>query len=257
MLQRFRSAARATLDRAVRAIAHPAVEAQRARLLDGGLAEEHALNPATHDEAVRFGHMGILSRARERGEAFIARRLQGEAVAIEAAIPGSSGPLCELRIEAQSEPEADGERLRVRAHFRLKLRRAPPPREPLAGRPALPARVGRWIERRLESQVAQILAAPVLDRDINTWFEIRASSAALDEGSRALVPERLGALGITPAAGKPLQTWAGGLPGPRPGFATLTLMQLDKAQLPASVQQALGPQPFQLTATLASSIEEA
>jgi hypothetical protein len=201
--------------------------------------------------------MGILSRARARGEAFIARHLQGEAVAIEAAIPGSNGPLCEFRIEAQSEPEADGERLRVRAHFRLKLRRSLAAREPLPGRPALPARVGRWIERRLDSTVAQVLAAPVIDRDINTWLEVRASSAALDDGSRALVPEKLDKLGIAPTAGRPLQTWAGGLPGPRAGFAMLTLMQLDKAQLPPALQEALGPQPFQLTATLASSIEEA
>lgn len=200
--------------------------------------------------------MGILSRARKRGEAFIARRLQGEAVSIEAAIPGSDGPLCEMRLEARADPEAEGERLHLRAHFRLKLARALRRQEPLASRSALPARLGRWIERRLESPVAQVLTAPVLDRDINTWLEVRASNASLDDGSRALVPERLSALGIEPSRDKPVQTWAGALPGPRPGFAMLTLMQLDKERLPPPLQQALGPQPFQLTATLASSIEE-
>lgn len=201
--------------------------------------------------------MGILSRVRERSEAFIAQRLQGEAVALEAAIPGSDGPLCEFRIEAEAEPAAEGERLRLRAHFRLSLRRSATPRGQLAGRPALPARIGRWIERRLASPVVQVLAAPMLDRDINTWIEVRTSSAALDEGSRALVPERLQVLGIEPQPGKPLQTWAGGLGGPRAGYAMLTLLQLDKERLPPPLQEALGARPFQLTATLVNVIEEA
>lgn len=201
--------------------------------------------------------MGILSRVRERGEAFVARRLQAEAVALGASIPGSGGPLCEFRFEAEAEPEANGERVRLRAHFRLSLRRPVAPRGKLAGRPALPARIGRWIERRLESTVAQLLAAPVLDRDINTWIEVRASSAALDEGSHALVPERLAALGIEPQPGKPLQTWAGGLQGGRPGYAVLTLLQIDKDRLPPPVQDALGNKPFQLSATLVNVIEDA
>ena len=163
--------------------------------------------------------MGILSRARERGEAFIARQLQGEALALSMAIPGKEGPICEMKLEAESEAQADGQRLRVRAHVHLHLRR--------------------------------------LRRDLKTWLELRTSSASLDEGSRALVPERLSALGTEPAPGKPLQTWAGGLPGPRPGFAMLTLMQLDKEQLSPRLQRALGEKPFQLTATLVSSVEEA
>lgn len=200
--------------------------------------------------------MGILSRVRERGEAFVARRLQGEALALVAAIPGSAGPLCELRIEAEAEPEADGERVRLRAHFRLSLRRPVASRPRLAGSPALPARIGRWIERRLESRLARALAAPMLDRDINTWLEVRASSAAFDDGSRALVPERLAALGIEPQKDKPLQTWAGGLGGARPGYAMLTLLQLDKERLPPQVRSALGEKPFQLTATLVNVVEE-
>lgn len=199
----------------------------------------------------------MLSRLRERGEAFVARQLQGEALAFSAEIPGSSGPLWELKLEAAAEPEADGERLRLRAHWRLRLRRpAALPSGARGTRVALPARVGRWIERRLQSPLMQNLAAPLLDRDLQSWIEVRSSSAALDEGSRALVPERLGALGIEPQAGKPFQSWAGGLAGGRPGFATLMLLQLDKEQLPPAMQQALGPKPFHLTATLANVVEE-
>ena len=200
--------------------------------------------------------MGILSRLRERGEAFVARRLEGEAVAFAATIPGSTGPLCEFRFEAEADEQAGGERVRLRAHFRLRLRSVAA-QAPGRGRAALPARIGRWIERRLASPVTQALAAPVLDRDINSWVEVRASSAALDEGSRALVPERLKALGIAPQLGKPLQTWAGGLDGPKPGYAMLTLMQLDKERMPAPLRQALGAKPFQLTATVVNVIEDA
>jgi hypothetical protein len=211
--------------------------------------------------------MGMLSRLRERGEAFVARRLQGEAVAFSAAIPGSAGPLCELTFEAAAEPEADGERVRARMHLRLSLRRPPalsrgrgfsPDPSRLKPLPqALPARVGRWIERRLASRLVQTLATPLLDRNLHSWVEVRSSSASLDEGSRELVPERLDRLGIKPEPGKPIQTWAGGLGGTRAGFATLTLMQIDKDRLPPALQQALGPKPLHITATMASVIEEA
>lgn len=199
--------------------------------------------------------MGMLSRIRERGEAFVARRLQGEAVAFSASIPGSHGPLWELRVEAQSEPEGDGDRVRLRAHFRMHLRAAPAIGRK-ADAPALPARVGRWIERRLASPVLRAIAAPLIDRDFNSWVEVRASSAALDEGSRALVPEKLKVLGVEPQPGRPLQSWAGGLPGAKPGFAMLTLLQVDKDRLPAPLKQAMGEKPFQLSATLVNVIEE-
>jgi hypothetical protein len=198
--------------------------------------------------------MTILSRARERGERFFARRLRGETLAFSAEIRGSAGPLWQLQLEAQAEPEAQGERLRMRAHFRLRLRRHQAP--PALQASTLPARLGRWIEKRLESPLAQTLAAPLLDRDFSSWVELRASSAALDEGSRALLPERLGVLGIEPQAGRTLQTWAGGTGGARPGFAVLALLQLDKEKMPPRAQRALGTGPFQLTATIASVVEE-
>ena len=156
---------------------------------------------------------------RERGEAFLARVLPGRAVAFTAAIPGKQGPICQLRLEAQREPQADGERLRVRAHFHLRLRGA-------------------------------------LRRELNSWVELRTSNAALDEGSHALVPDKLEALGIAPQAHKPVQTWAGALPGTRPAFAMLTLLQLEKSGLPAILRRLLGRRPFQLSATVANVVEE-
>ena len=202
--------------------------------------------------------MGILSRLRDAGEKIVATRLRGESLSFSAGIPGSTGPLWQLRVDLESQPQADGEQLRLRAHWRLSLRRAlPSPEKPSSeSRPALPARVGRWIEKRLDSPLVQLLAAPLLNRDISTWLELRSSDAALDEGSKALVPERLSVLGIKPRPDRQVQSWAGELGGARPGYAMLTLLQLDKNQLPPSLQKSLGPKPFQLAATIASVIED-
>lgn len=200
---------------------------------------------------------GILSRLRSAGENFIGRQLEGEALSFTAAIPGRGGPLWQATLEAVSEPQASGERLRLRAHFRLSLRRAlPAPRA--EGRPAtLPARVGRWIERRLESPLVQAFAAPLLDRDVSTWVELRATDADLDEGSRALVPEQLERLGLEVQAGRPLQSWAGAVAAPKPGFAMLTLLQLDKDQLPPRMRRLLGARPFHVAGAVVNVIEEA
>jgi len=160
--------------------------------------------------------MGMLSRLRERGEAFVAQRLQGRAVSFSGRIPSPWRALFEFTVEAAAEPEAGGERLRLRAHSRL----------------SLPGRA------------------------LRSWLEVRGSTAALDEGSRALVPERLDTLGIRPQPGQPVQTWAGALGGPRAGFAMLTLVQLDKERLPPALRRALGPAPLHLTATLANVVEE-
>lgn len=159
--------------------------------------------------------MGMLSRLREAGETFVARQLQAHAVSFSARIPGAAGPLVEWRLEAAADQQAGGEALCLRSHWRITLR----------------------------------------GQRLNSWLEVRSTNTALDEGSRALVPERLDALGIRPAAGKPVQSWAGGLGGMRPGFAVLTLLQFDKEHLPPRARRALGSRPFHLTAMLATVVE--
>lgn len=158
--------------------------------------------------------MGMLSRLRGRGEALVARHLHGRAVSFAGRIPGL-GTRIEFTLQVAAEPEADGERLRLRAHSRV----------------SMPG------------------------REVRSWLDVRGSTAALDDGCGALVPERLGSLGIAPDASKPVQSWAGAVEGPHPGFAMLTLLQLDKARLPAALRRALGGQPFHLTATAASVVE--
>lgn len=159
--------------------------------------------------------MGMLNRLREAGETFVAHHLQARAVSFSARIPGLAGSRVEWRLESAAEQQAGGEGLCLRSHWRITLR----------------------------------------GQRLNSWLEVRSTHAALDEGSRALVPERLDALGIRPAAGKPVQSWAGGLGSLRPGFAMLTLMQFDKERMPARLQRALGARPFHLTAMLANVVE--
>jgi hypothetical protein len=198
-----------------------------------------------------------VQRLKRRGESFVSARLHGEALALSAEIPGRDGPLWRMQLRLDAEPHGGGERLRVSAHVRMSLRRSGP--APLSGptRRALPARVGHWIERRLASPLVQRLAAPLLDRDFNTWLEVQTSSAPLDAGSHALLPDKLRDLGIEPRSDRLVESWAGVLPAPRAGFAQMTLVKLDKAQLPAEVQDAIGAEPFQLTAALVNVVEEA
>ena len=204
--------------------------------------------------------MGILSRLkslRQAGESLIAERLQGEALSLSAEIPGRSGPLWQMRLEMKSEPEAGGERLRLRAHFRLSLRKALPAPASADTTAGLPARVGQWIERRLDSPLMQTLAAPLLDRDLSTWIEVQTSTAALDAGAKALLPAQLALLGVEPKGDQPVQAWAGELRGAKPGYAQMTLLQLDRRHLPHDLLDAMGGESFQLSAAVVNVIEEA
>lgn len=204
--------------------------------------------------------MGILSRLqsiRRAGESLITERLSGEALSLSAEIPGSKGPLWQMRLEMNSEPEAGGERLRLRAHFKLSLRKALPAPSDAQAASSLPARVGQWVERRLDAPLMQRLAAPLLDRDLNTWVEMQTSTAALDAGAKALLPTQLARLGIEPKNDQAVQAWAGELRGAKPGFAQMTLLQLDQRHIPPNLQQVFADRPFQLSAAIVNVIEEA
>ncbi len=206
--------------------------------------------------------MGIVSRLqslRRAGETMIAERLNGEALSLSALIPGRAGPLWQMQLEMKSEPEAGGERLHLRAHFKLSLRKAlPAPKDNPGFQTAtgLPARVGQWIERRMDSRLMQTLAAPLLDRDLNTWVEVQSSTAPLDAGAKALLPTQLARLGIEPKNDQAVQAWAGELRGAKPGFAQMTLLQLDQRHLPANLKNAFADKPFQLSAAVVNVIEE-
>ena len=188
---------------------------------------------------------------------------------LSAEIPGHSPdkPLWQFKLEMVSAPQGDGERLRLRAHFQANFASAlgpvlsmPPP----SGNPGsnLPVqRIGQWVRRVLEDPRVREVAAPLLQHDFNSWVELRASTADLAGGAGALLPEteRLKALGIEPRAddSSPLaQSWAGSGGGSHPGYAQVSLLQLDKRHLPAGLAALLGARPFHLAAAIVNVIEQ-
>lgn len=206
-----------------------------------------------------------------------------------AALPGLGGePLLRMSLEMHGEPDAaGGERLRLRAHLQANFasglrpalgqafRRAgeralatlPNPAAAPAARAGgalmqalapLTERasgwLGHWVEGRVQSLAPRLSAAtaPFLSHDVQTWFELHASTSPLAQGARALLPEvaRLKALGISPrtdADAPPMEQWAGRIGNEVAQIATL---RLDDKHLPAELRAALGGKPFQLAAAL-------
>lgn len=203
-----------------------------------------------------------------------ARDLAGQdSFTLSAELPGLTAemPLLRLKLEMLSEELGEGGRFRLRAHVQANMASAlkplPAPRtaqEAISGpnttsQPA--AGVSRLLRMGLKVPAIRRAATPLIRHDINTWIDVRASTADLVDGARALLPEseQLRALGIdTRAAGDgPLaQTWAGATGGLTPGFAQVSLMQVDKRHLPKAMSALLGPQPFQFVAAVVNVAEE-
>jgi hypothetical protein len=216
----------------------------------------------------------ILSRFRSTGSSD-PKQAEGERYTLAAEIPGlrPGKPLLRLQMEMHSEPQGDGERLRLRAHWQFNFASALAPAlgvdpQPQANRESaerLPAeRVGQWLRHRLDNPTVRRLAEPLLRHDFSSWLELRASTADLADGVGALLPEtdKLKALGIEPklstsTENAPLaQSWAGSAGGPRPGFAQVSLLQMDKRHLPPALAALLGAKPFQLAAAMVNVVEE-
>lgn len=224
--------------------------------------------------------MGILNKRRgdktAPGDGALA---DDERYAFAAEIPvgHESQPLWKLELRVDNEPQADGERLRVLAHIQTNLASAlrPALQNPTAARAdahalghegsgsrRLAERAGQAAQtlarRALNAPVLRRLAQPLLQLDFNTWIEVQASTASLNAGSRALLPqaERLASLGIHPrAAGDTpaAETWAGEAPD---GFAQVSVVQLDRRHLPAAALRLLGERPFGLAATVVNTVQQ-
>lgn len=201
--------------------------------------------------------------------------MQQERFAFSAEIPaGRHGPVCRVDVQVLREPQRDGERLRVRAHLQTNLasvlrpalqRREDPslvPLPPSGSRALAPMRrarriAGQGLQLALNTRVAQRLAQPLLSHDLNTWVELQASTEPLDDGAHSLVPqsERLAALGIhaSKRSGPVAESWASETPN---GLAQLSLLQIEKRDLPPGLARRLGRQPFQLAAAIVNTIEK-
>ncbi|HEU0195973.1 MAG TPA: hypothetical protein VFQ88_02000 [Nevskiaceae bacterium] len=193
---------------------------------------------------------------------------------LDAALPGGDGqPLLRLQVEVETVPSGGGEETHLRVHLRSRFSEAalaaPVSRQDAlaqdrkAGAGRLPARrVAALVRRGLSNQLTRRLARPLLGRDLNTWIDVRASTAPLLGGVRALMPrdvEKLQKIGVQlPAGDGPVaRTWSGAISGSgaRLGFAQFSLLRLDKRHLPAVLATLLGNKPFQMVATVAQVVE--
>lgn len=193
---------------------------------------------------------------------------------------GQHQPLLRVQLQLVTEPQADGERLRLRAHiqtnFASALRPAlsagatPPERPALAadGSRALSlsersaAVVGgalqRAARRALEVPAIRALSEPLLQLDLNSFVEIQASTASLADGSHHLLPQadKLRALGIVPrrSTDAPVaETWSGEAAD---GFAQVSVLQIDKRHLPQRLAELLGDKPFSLAAAIVNTAQQ-
>ncbi len=188
-------------------------------------------------------------------------------MAFQAELPGpaAGSPLLQISVEIAEKTEADGARMRLRAHLRTSLGNAAitataasPPRGSIAR--ALARGIGRTLGNALQRPLARALAAPLLEHEINTWFEVQISTEPLDGGAAALLPapERLARLGIVPrtdGSAPIMESWVGETGGGQPGFAQLSLLRLARDQLPPRLASLLGSRPFQLAAAVVNVIE--
>lgn len=196
-----------------------------------------------------------------------------DSFSLSAELPGltADAPLLKLKLEMLSEELGEGGRFRLRAHVQANMATALTPlpapskaRDAIGGPSTLAqpaAGVGRLLRLGLKVPAIRRAATPFIRHDINTWIDIRASTADLVDGARALLPEsaQLQALGIDttmPADGPMAQTWAGATGGLTPGFAQVSLVQLDKRHLPKAMSALLGNQPFQFVAAVVNVAEE-
>lgn len=228
--------------------------------------------------------LAIINRLRQRLESRLARgfdTIAGQALdlagresfSLSAELPGLTrdAPLLRLKLEMLSEELGDGGRFRLRAHLQAHLASALTPlpapgkaHDAIAGpdTQSLPAAgVGRLLRMSLKVPAIRRAASPLIRHDVNTWVDVRASTADLVDGARALLPEseQLRALGIDTAVagdGPLVQSWAGATGGQTPGYAQVSLMQIDKRHLPKAMSALFGDQPFQFVAAVVNVAEE-
>lgn len=218
--------------------------------------------------------MGIINRIRNTLEslglgAALPAPTGPEEMSFSAEIPMVEGgaPLWRFNMQIVSEPQVDGERLRLRAHFQTNFASVlkpalNAPKAPLdaSGSTALTLaeRTGALAQRVLTNPMVQRIAAPLLKHDFNTWIEMQTSTASLDDGAHALLPQsdKLTALGIAPSRkpdGPVAESWSG---QSNNGFAQVSILQMDKRHLPPQVVSLLQGKPFHMTATIVNTVEE-
>lgn len=228
--------------------------------------------------------MGILNRIRKGLEAIGARSSEDDmpkqdreelSFAAEVPVAGADAPLWKVNVHLVTEPHGDGERVRLRAHVQTNFASLRPALTAPANKSetkalghgasgkglSLSQRTTALAQRALENPVVNFLAQPLLKHDFNTWIDLQASTASLDAGAHALVPQsdKLTAMGIRPARSKDggpvAESWSGQSPNGA-GFAQVSIIQLDKKHLPAQLAKMLRDKPFQMAGAIINTVEE-
>jgi hypothetical protein len=212
----------------------------------------------------------MIKRPRRVGRAQAPARAAADGFSLSAEIPGVGvKPLWSLKLELAARSQGEGEHLRLRMHLQANIASTQAALADARGAGAASGKTGsglpvpraaQWLLRALERPALRRIAGPLLRHDVNSWLELRASTADLAGGAGALLPEaeRLKSLGIdTGGESGPLaRTWAGSAGGANPGFAQVSLLQLDKRHLPPRLAVLLGSAPLQLAAALVNVIDE-
>lgn len=227
--------------------------------------------------------MGILNRIRKGLEAIgvgtpetAAQEREELTFAAEVPVAGADAPLWKVNVHLVTEPHGDGERLRLRAHVQTNFAALRPALAAPANKGeakaighgsssskglSLSQRTTALAQRALENPVVNFLAQPLLKHDFNTWIDLQASTASLDGGAHALVPQsdKLTAMGIRPARSKDggpvAESWSGQSPSGT-GFAQVSIIQIDKKHLPAQLAKRLKGKPFQMAGAIINTVEE-
>lgn len=174
-------------------------------------------------------------------------------------------------IAVSSRPRGIGETVRLRGHIDSCFRMP----STAADRTALPhvneqgvahslTRYGREAAASLARRAVERLPQAALDRlgaqRHRSWLDVQVSTAPLDAGARALMPEPLRAvygdrLPQAGPGGPRIGVWAGPAGGPRGGMARLAMVQLDQNDLGERARTESGEQHFSLNLSMAELVE--
>ncbi|WP_423822624.1 hypothetical protein V5738_01480 [Salinisphaera sp. SPP-AMP-43] len=176
-------------------------------------------------------------------------------------------------IAVSSRPRGIGETVRLRGHIDSCFRMPS-----IAGdRTALPhddgqrsarslARYGREaaasLARRAVEHLPEAAVGRLAAQRHRSWLDVQISTAPLDAGARALMPEPLRAvygdrLPQAGPGGPRVGVWAGPAGGLRGGMARLAMVQLDQNDLGERARAESGEQHFSLNLSMAELVEPA
>lgn len=192
------------------------------------------------------------------------------ALSLELPNPYGGKPWLSATLAMSRTPQSQGDMLRLRAHFDSCLRiqseqEAPALADGRAGQSSLLRFGQQLVAGALREVIARVPAdrlAPLTQRRWRSWVDVQFSTAPLDKGADALVPERLRSLlgaGLPRGGdGEPrVGVWSGPAGGPGGGVASLVWLQLDEQDFPGVEESDASGSGFNLNASISQLVEPA